>query len=127
MLVSAALFYDVHQPTFEVQYGGPLADKSDVRSILQIVSRERWAGLWFAIRSRNASALRICVRQLAFGRLRLIIGGGSADQPEATAFYDERRNERYWAEYTLHYQNGRWTFYSYSYHDARYDGGLILP
>jgi hypothetical protein len=121
-----ALLQDRSDPKCEVQYGGPLADKNDVHEIRQIVSHERWAVLWRAIGHRDGRTIRDSARQLGFGRLRLIAGGSDFTGPSTQVYYDDRRNDRYWADYSLHYQNGHWTVYGYTYGDKMFYSGPVF-
>src|SRR5882672_9383802 len=94
----------------EVQYGEVLADKNDVRTIRQIVSRERWTALGRAVRRRDARYFQESVRQLAFGRLRRVAGTWWGGSPAAVAFYEDTRNPSRSVEYALYYHKSHWKF-----------------
>lgn len=121
LLGCAVLLHGHYQSQFEVRYGECLADRNDVRTIRQIVSHERWAALWRAVCRRDARGIRDCVRQLAFGHLRLIVGVNDG-LPAAEAYYEDSSNTRYWAQYTLRYRNDRWVLTQYFYGDSAYYG-----
>ncbi|HZR19701.1 MAG TPA: hypothetical protein VFE51_20620 [Verrucomicrobiae bacterium] len=124
----ALLSHNRHQSKFEVRYGEDgdhFANRNDVITIRQIVSHERLMALWRAICRRDVRGVRDSVRQLAFGHLRLI-QGSNVGVPAVEVYYDDGWNRRCWAQYELHYQNGRWTPYSYSYLDAWYYGAPLF-
>ncbi len=130
LLVCAAVFTGRSGANVEVQYGEVLADKSDVRAICQIVSRERWAALQRAVRRRDARCFQESLRQLAFGRLCRVAGTWWGGSPAAVAFYEDTRNPSRSVEYALYYHKSRWEFVGCSHYDATHDRlpkGLAWP
>ena len=108
---------------FDVQYGGALADGSDVRAIRHIVSRQRWVAFYDSLLQGDAHRVRRYLGQLAFGRVRRVDGNCSWHGAEAAGVFYEDARGKGGIEYDLLYRKGRWVFVGYT----TYDVPLAVP
>jgi hypothetical protein len=115
-VLGCAIFFrgETNQPVV-VQYGEVLADTNDVRTVLRIVSHERWAALYRAALRRDVRWFRESSRQLAFGRPRQVADDWFIGSPGATVVYEDIKDKSRSFRYGLHYTNGCWTFVGYEY------------
>ncbi len=89
-----------------VRYGEVLANTNDVRTVLRIVSHERWAALYKAAFRCDVRWFRESLRQLAYGRLRQVSDDWFSGSPGATVVYEDTRDKSRSLRYGLHYSNG---------------------
>jgi hypothetical protein len=117
LLGCAALLHDHSAPKFEVRYGGCLADRNDVRTILHILSRERWADVWRTVHRLDMRGAQASLKELAFGRVYRVAGADWAGSPAAVVMYRNTINESRSLRYALRYHNGKWVRAGGDHHD----------
>lgn len=102
-----------------VRYGDVLVNTNDVRTVLRIVSHERWAALYRAAFRRDFHWFRESLRQLAYGKPREVADDWFIGSPGATVIYEDTKDKSRSLRYGLVHTNDTWTFVGYEYPYAK--------
>ncbi len=126
-VLGCAVFFraETNQPVV-VRYGEVLADTNDVRTVLHIVSHERWAALYRAALRRDLRWFRESLRQLAYGRPRQVADDWFAGAPGVTVIYEDIKDKSRSLLYGLYKTNGCWKVVGYEYCYSKFYGHRVF-